>query len=176
MRGSGSCSSSAPPPASARLLQGRRVDAIALAGGRRAVLEDVAEMSAAAPAMHLDALHSVTAVALQTHRARIGGPCEARPAGAALELLLRPEQLGAAAGAEEPSGLVVVVESARERPLGALLPQHAVLLRRQLAAPLLVGLPDLVAHGDRIVPPSSRSRRSRNSRSVSFCASSWARR
>src|SRR4051794_22676604 len=109
--------------ASARLLQRSRIDAVALAGGRRAVLEDVPEMSAAAAAMHFDALHPVAAVALRRDRACIRGPGEARPAGPALELVLRPEQLGAAACAQVLPRRVVVPERSAERALGRLLAQ-----------------------------------------------------
>src|SRR3954463_12338505 len=164
MRASRSCSSSAPPDASARLLQRRRIDAIALAGGRRPVLEDVPEMSAAAAAMHLDPLHPVARIAIRSHRARIPRPREARPAAAALELFLGAEELRSAARAEIPSRLVVVPQGAGEGALGAFLPQDPVLLGRQLAAPFfvchmlraarsarrrrsrLLRLPDLVAH------------------------------
>src|SRR5947208_10244194 len=98
MPASAVCFSSEPRSArgrllrSARLLEGRRVDAVALAGGRRTVLEDVPEMSAAPPAMHLDPLHSVARVALRGHGAWIRGAREAWPAAAAFELLLGAEE------------------------------------------------------------------------------------
>src|SRR5580704_3406855 len=63
------------------------VDAIAQVRGRRAVVEDVAEMAAAAAAIHLGALHAPAAVGGGVDRARLR-VVEARPAGAALEFLL----------------------------------------------------------------------------------------
>src|SRR5438270_6854479 len=54
---------------SARFLQRGRVDAVALAGWRGAVLEDVAEMAAAAAAVHLQPLHAVARIPLRGDRA-----------------------------------------------------------------------------------------------------------
>src|SRR5205807_10529557 len=72
---------------------------------------------------------------------------EARPAGAALELGLRGEQRQVAAGAGEDALAMLVEERARTRPFGALLAQDIILLRRQLRAPLRVGLLDLELFG-----------------------------
>src|SRR5271165_4879659 len=65
-----------------REIHGDAIDAIAQMGGRRPILEHMAEMTAAAAAMHLGADHSVASVARSLDRAgeRI---VEARPAGAA---------------------------------------------------------------------------------------------
>src|SRR5687767_16034021 len=76
------------------------VDAIALVRRRRAVGKHVAEMAAAAAAMHFGPLHAVGAVDRFLHGARLR-IVEARPPGAALELLLRCEQLLPAAGTTE---------------------------------------------------------------------------
>src|SRR5580658_5352245 len=86
-------------------------DAIAQMRRRRAVLEDVAEVAAAAAAMHFGAHHAVVAVGRGLDRPgdRI---VEARPAGAALEFLLGDEQLLAAAGAGEFAGALLVIERA----------------------------------------------------------------
>src|SRR5258705_7535339 len=108
-------------PRSARFLQRRRVDAVALASRRGSVLEDVAKMAAAAPAVHLHPLHAVARVPLRDHGAGIGGAREARPPGAALELVVGAEQLGAAARAEEAPGLVIVPQRSAEGALGPLL-------------------------------------------------------
>ena len=67
------------------------VDAVAQAGRRRAVVEHVAEMAAAAAAMHLVARHAMAGVGVALDRAR-QRIVEARPAGAALEFLLGDEQ------------------------------------------------------------------------------------
>src|SRR4029077_17763742 len=66
-----------------------------------------------------------------------------RPAGAALEFLLRGEQRLAAAGAEERAGAFLVIERAAARPLGAVLAHDVILLGGQELAPLRVG----VGHG-----------------------------
>src|SRR4051794_28282730 len=68
------------------------IDAIAQSGRRRAAREDVAEMTAAAAAMAFGPHHTVAAVMRFLHRAGLR-IVEARPTGAALEFLLRPEQL-----------------------------------------------------------------------------------
>src|SRR5581483_3935420 len=146
---------------SGRFLQGRRVDAVALPRWRRSVLEDVTEVAAALAAVDLDALHRVRGVALGGDRPGIGRAREAGPARAALELVLGAKELRAASGAEEAAGLVIVPERARERALRALLPQDAVLLRRQLAPPLLIALLQCVVHGQRILRRSSPDVRGR---------------
>src|SRR5690606_34530891 len=68
------------------------VDAVAQAGGRWAVVEDVTEMAATGGAKHLGADHAVAAVGPFLDRAgdRL---VEAGPAGAALELLAALEQI-----------------------------------------------------------------------------------
>ncbi len=120
-------------------LQRDAVYAVALAGRRGAVVEDVAEMAAATGAAHLRAPDAEEAAAGGDVR-RVDRLVEARPAGAGIELGLGAEERQAAAGAHEGAGARLVVERAGERPLGAPLPQDAVLLRRQLLAPLRVGL------------------------------------
>src|SRR5262249_3475998 len=72
---------------------------------------------------------------------------EARPAAPGVELGVRAEQLGATAGAQVLRRIVAVPVRPRECALGPLLPEHVVLLGRQLATPLLVRLGHLVAHG-----------------------------
>src|SRR5881392_1903169 len=103
-------------------------------------------MPAAAAAVDLDPFHPVRGIALGLDDPRSGRPREAGPAAAALELVLGAKKLGAAAGAQESAGPVVVQQRAGEGPLGALLPKHSILLGGQLAPPLLVGLFDLVVH------------------------------
>src|ERR1041384_307091 len=96
------------------------VDAIAQSGRRRAVREDMAEMAAAAAAMHLGAHHAVAHVARLLDRTRLR-IVEARPAGAALELLLRPEQRLPATRAAKRAGALLEIERAAARPLGPVL-------------------------------------------------------
>src|SRR5256885_4043468 len=107
------------------------VDAIAQAGGLRAVVEDVAEMAAAAAAMHLDPRHAVGAVLGAAERV-VERLEEARPARAALELGVRGKQRQIAAGAGESTLAMLLHERARPRTLRAVLAQAIVLLRRQL--------------------------------------------
>src|SRR6185369_6606584 len=68
-----------------------RVDAVALAGRRRAVVEHVPEVAAAARAVHLVARHAERVVLADLDAARLDRLPEARPAGAALELRARAE-------------------------------------------------------------------------------------
>src|SRR3979490_1883092 len=73
----------------------------------------------------------------------VEGLIKTRPAGAALEFRLRGEQRQVAAGAGEDALAMLLQQRARTRTLGALLAQDFILLRRQLRAPLRVGLFDL---------------------------------
>src|SRR5262249_25634358 len=113
----------------------------------RAVVEDVTEMGIAGVAQHFDAAHAVTGVELQPHRVRSHGRPEARPAAARFEFGIRAEELVTATDAAVDAVVVTVVVHAREWALGALLARHRELLRGQLAAPFVVGLVDLLAHG-----------------------------
>src|SRR4029077_4897516 len=96
---------------------------IAQMGGRRAVVEHMAEMAAATAAMHLGTHHAVGTVLRGFDRTgfRI---VEARPAGAAFEFLLRDEQLLAAARAGEGAGALLVIERTASRRLGAVPAHH----------------------------------------------------
>src|ERR1700733_5940274 len=113
---------------------------------RRPILEDMAEMAAAAAAMHFGADHAIGAVGRGFDRAcfRI---VETRPAGAAVEFFLRGEQFLLAAGAIKRAGALFVIERARARPLGAVLAHDMELLRRENFVPLGVGMGDGVVLG-----------------------------
>src|SRR5262249_50795869 len=111
------------------------VDAVAQSGGRRPVRKDVAEMAAAAAAMHLGANHAVAPIHGLLDRA-ILRIIETRPAGAALEFLLRLEQRLLAAGTTERAGALFEIERTAARPLGAVLAHDVELLGRQDLAPL----------------------------------------
>src|SRR6516164_7048373 len=113
---------------------------------RRAVLEYMAEMAAAAAAMHLGAYHAVAGIGGGVDRARLR-IIEARPPGATLELLLRGEQRLAAAGAGERAGALLVIERAAARRLGAVLAHDPELLRGEDLAPLGVGMRDRIVLG-----------------------------
>src|SRR5439155_13608506 len=69
-----------------------RVQAVAQAGGRRPVREDMAEMAVAAHAAYLGARHPPAAVGDFADMVRVERPGEARPAGAALEFPVSTEE------------------------------------------------------------------------------------
>src|SRR6185312_2819753 len=127
-----------------RWMEGQRqtVHAVTQAGRLRTVVKDVAEMAAAAAAMHFGAQHAKGAVRGGADRV-LERLIETRPAGAALELGLRREQRQVAAGAGEDALTVLLQQRAGAWPLGALVAQYLVLLRRQLRAPFGIGLLDL---------------------------------
>src|SRR5580700_3703109 len=114
------------------------VDAVAQMRGRRAVLEDMAEMAAAAAAMHLGADHPVALVHRRLGRA-LDRIVEARPAGAAFEFLVGHEQRLGAARADERAGALLVVERATAGRLGPMRAHYPVLLRGEELVPLFVG-------------------------------------
>src|SRR4029079_13912493 len=70
-----------------------------------------------------------------------------RPAGAAVELGVRREQIELAGRTLEDALAVLVVERARERPFRGFLAQHLILIRREQLLPLLVGVRDLEGLG-----------------------------
>jgi hypothetical protein len=91
-----------------RLFAGMKIErdavhAIALPGWRRAVVEDMAEMTAAAAAVDLGAGHEKAAVGLGFDRT-IERRLEAWPSGSAVELGVRGEKRLAAAGAMVNAG------------------------------------------------------------------------
>src|SRR5262245_47383238 len=138
-----------------RLGSGRRVerefqrdpvDAIAQARGSRPVVEYVAEMSAAAAAMHLGAWHQQDAIRGGANRVR-QRRVEARPAGLAVVFRVRGEQRQLAGGAKERALAFLLVERARARDFGAVEPQDLVLRLGQDAPPLAVVLLDFERAG-----------------------------
>src|SRR6185503_9276387 len=121
-----------------REFQRHAIHAVAQAGRLGTVVEHVAEMAEAAPAVHFGARHEKHAVGLGLDRLR-QRLVEARPAGAALEFGVGGEQRQVAAGAGENAFAFFAIERARARALGAVLAQHGVLLGRQALAPLGIG-------------------------------------
>src|SRR5439155_19986250 len=75
-----------------------RVDAVALAGRGRAIVEDVPEVGTAPAAGHLDPSHSVAPVLVELDRLDGRRLPEAWPPGAGLELGAGAEKRGAAPG------------------------------------------------------------------------------
>src|SRR5262249_1162332 len=120
------------------------------------VLEHVAEVAAAAAAVHLGAAHAVAVVLRRLHRARLR-IVEARPAGAAVELALGAKQRLAAAGAAEGAGALLVVERPAARRFGAVAAQPVVLLGREQLAPFRIGVGDGILLGLHGGAPSRRS-------------------
>ena len=122
---------------------GSRVDAVAQAGGRGAVREDVAEVAAAGGAGNLDPPHAVA------HIFDLGDVLghprlpEARPAGARVEFFVRLEQRVPAADADVSSLVLACVVLARKGGLGPAHPRDGVLLSREMFFPLLVGFRNL---------------------------------
>src|SRR5262249_26567628 len=112
--------------------QGHAVDAVAQSRGRRAVLEDMAQMSAAAPAMHLGAWQQQQVVGGGANGVR-QRPIEARPAGLAVVFGFRREQRKIAARAGKRALALLVVERARARGFGAVPPQDVVLRLLRMA-------------------------------------------
>src|SRR5579884_4126583 len=104
----------------------------------------MAQMTSTLGAMHLRARHAEGAVLARRDRAFLG-LIEARPAAAAVVFRPGVEQLLAAACTAERSGAVLAIQGACPGSLGAVGPQHTVLLRGQFATPLLIGLLDLKA-------------------------------
>ena len=133
-----------PSPSSAIEVQRAGVDAVAQAGRVRAVVEDVAEVAAAALADDLGAAHEEAVVGPGLDRVVVHRVEEARPAGAGVELGVGAEQLCAAAATAVDAVLLVVPVGAGERALGALLAEDLVLLGRELRPPLRLGLLDLL--------------------------------
>src|SRR6186997_610353 len=119
--------------------QPKPVDAIAQTGRLRSVLEDVPHVSAAAAAVDFRARHPERRV-LGFANGIVERFPEARPAGAALIFGFRGEQRQVAAGAGEDALAFFFQQWARTWPLGAMLAQDLILLRRELRAPFGVGL------------------------------------
>jgi hypothetical protein len=110
------------------------VDAIAQSGRLRAVVEDVAEMSAARRTHDLGSNHPVARVGLGDHAVERRRLVEAGPTASRLELRVRAEQLRAASRAAIDPGSARPSRR-RERALGALAAEDLVLLRRESRPP-----------------------------------------
>src|SRR5690606_11512660 len=113
------------------------VEAMALAGGRRAVVEDMPQMPAAAAAMAFRAHHEQRGVLGRADGAGQGLP-EARPTRAAVELGVRGIEFLAAAGAGIDPRLVELVERRAEGAFGAVLAQDVKLLLGQPLTPFVI--------------------------------------
>ena len=114
-------------------LQGCRVEAVALAGGWRTVVEHVSEVRTAAGAVDLRADHAVTVIHVTRDVLGIDRLIEARPAGARMELVLAGEQRQPADHAAVGALFLVVEQRAAERGLGVRLLRDTVGVRVELA-------------------------------------------
>src|SRR5207247_1072794 len=112
--------------------------------GRRSglgpVVEDMPQVPAAVGAVDLGPDHEERFVRLLLDQRALGRCVEARPPAVGVELGLRLEQPGPAAGAQVGAANVGVPVRARERPLSAFLAQHVVLSRGQVSSPLRFAL------------------------------------
>src|SRR5712671_682957 len=122
--------------------QGKAIHAVAQAGRLRPIVEDVTEMAAAAAAVNFGPQHPESPI-FGLADGVLQRLVKTRPAGTALEFRLRGEQRQVAAGTGEDALAVLLEQRARSRPLGALLAQDLILLRRQLRPPFRIGLFDL---------------------------------
>src|SRR5215471_1124843 len=121
-----------------REIQHGPVDAVALPRRWRTVGKHVAEMAAAARAMHFRSRHTVAAIDSRPDRAGMRR-IKTRPAGAGVELRLVGEELLPAARARKRPGALLGVERAASRTLRRVPAQDLILLGRQNPAPLFVG-------------------------------------
>lgn len=115
------------------------IDAIAQMRRWRAVWKDMAEVAAAAAAMHLRSAHAMAAI----HSAFDGAVnriVKARPAGAAFKFFGGREKTLAASGANKRTRPLFVIERATSGRLGAMRPHDPVLLRGQQAPPFFLGM------------------------------------
>src|SRR5438309_4612481 len=109
-------------------IEADRIDAIALAGGRRSVVEHVALVRPAPCADDFRPAHAVARIA-DVFKVLLGERLsEARPSGAALELGPAVEQREPAQAAGENAGPLFVEEDAAEWRFGAMLEQNVPLL------------------------------------------------
>src|SRR6185437_3712759 len=138
----------APGASGRRRLEGQReaVHAIAQAGRLGAVVKDMAEMAVAPVAGNRRSHHPVGPVHMGVHGIVERGP-EARPAGAAVELGRRREQVIAAAGAGENALPLLMQKRRGERPLGPVLAEDRILIGGEPAAPFGVGIDEMVLAG-----------------------------
>ena len=101
----------------------------------------MAQMAAAAAAMHFRPGHAVASI-LAVLDGAFEGIVKTRPAGAALEFLFRHEERLSAAGAHEGAGAFFIVEGAASRGLRAMRAHHSILFRREKAPPFFIGMGD----------------------------------
>lgn len=125
--------------------EGDAVDAEALAGGWRTIVEDMTEMRVAAGAADFGPFHAKGIVGEEEEMVRSDRLIEARPAGTGLELGPRAEERQIASGAAVFAFALVSFQLAGERALRRMPTHDGVLLRREKPLPFLFAscyLPD----------------------------------
>src|SRR5262249_33528416 len=137
--------------------QGYSVDAIAQACRLWAIVEHVAEMSAATAAMHFLPDHTERCVGIGFH-AGINRTVEDRPAGPRIELGVGGKQRQIATGTGESAFAMLLVKRAGEGTLGVLLTEHGILLWREQLLPFLRGVGDFECLGGCIRAPAPSQR------------------
>ena len=115
-------------------VQRHAVVAPALAGGRRAIIEDMAVVAAAADAVIFGAGQNELVISSGAEYPRDRRK-ETRPTGAALIFHLGGKRRQIASDTHEDAGTFFIVQRARAGPLGAFLAQHIELRRVQTLAP-----------------------------------------
>src|SRR3989344_1007300 len=115
-----------------------RIDAVALAGGRRTIVEDVPEMRSAAGADDFRAIHAIRGVFFERDRAR---ECliERRPTGTGIKFRVRYEECVAAGDAFEHALAFLFQEFPGKKRLCPLLAQDGVLLQGEFLLQFLFG-------------------------------------
>src|SRR4029077_2826648 len=119
------------------------IHAIPQAGGRRAVVKNMAEVSVAQRAVHGLANHTKARIAFLANVFLRDRSPETRPPGARLKLRIRTEQCIVATDAAVEAVLVKIPVLARERPLGVRVPGDIECQRRKHLLPVLLALHDL---------------------------------
>src|SRR5437588_2751109 len=126
--------------------QSQAVHAVAKTGGLGAIVEDMAEMAAAAPAVHSRPVHPERSV-LRRSDGIVERRPETRPAGTAVEFRRRGEEVEAATGAGESARAMFLKERTGERPFRRALAQHRILIGGQKLLPLIIAVSDFEGFG-----------------------------
>lgn len=106
----------------------------------------MAEMSSAFAADHFLPNHTMTPVDNGGNNSLVNGLIETWPSGSGVEFRVRIEQPLMASSTIVDAMFVIVPVFPRERPLGSLFPQNAILFTRKLFLPLFVRLDLLIVH------------------------------
>ena len=127
-------------------LERSRVHAVTQMRGRWAILENMAEMRAAAVAHHLGPAHAVGVVRGGLDLFFLERGVKARPTASGVILGVGAEKLVPAAYAEIHALVVEVPITAGKGALGSFLPGNRELLGGKKFAPFFVGFLDFLAH------------------------------